>query len=135
MNNRYVISLCVLAAVLSVVMSAQTGPTLVAVNMPKYPALARQAGVDGIVKLSFTLLPNAGEPTDVEVISGHTLLKEAALENLKTWKFENNNGTERRYEAIFSYHLEGTEFPHPTSACVTFRSLQVDIVTDRLEPK
>jgi hypothetical protein len=43
-------------------MAAQTEPALVTVNMPKYPPLARQARIEGVVKLTFTLSANAGEP-------------------------------------------------------------------------
>jgi protein TonB len=68
-------------------MAAQSEPTLVAVNMPTYPPLARQARIAGVVKLTFVLSGNAGEPTNVEVISGHPMLKDAAIENVKTWKF------------------------------------------------
>ena len=39
------------------------------------------------MKLTFTLGANGAEPTDVEVVSGPTLLKAAALENVKTWRF------------------------------------------------
>jgi hypothetical protein len=43
-------------------MAAQTEPTLVAVNMPKFPPLARQARIEGVVKLTFTLSANAESP-------------------------------------------------------------------------
>jgi hypothetical protein len=49
-------------------MAAQTEPTLVAVNMPKYPPLARQARIQGVVKLTFTLSANAGEPTNIDAV-------------------------------------------------------------------
>jgi hypothetical protein len=43
--------------------------------------------IGGVVKLTFTLGANGAEPTDVEAVSGPTLLKAAALENVKTWRF------------------------------------------------
>ena len=61
-------------------MAGQTEPVLLTVTIPKYPPLARQARVEGIVKLSFTVAANAVEPSNVEVVSGHTLLKQAERE-------------------------------------------------------
>jgi TonB family protein len=107
-------------------MAAQTEPALVTLNMPKYPLLARYARIEGIVKLTFVLLANAGEPTNIDVVSGHPMLKKAAIDNIKTWKFENLYAVERKYETTFRYQLSD----HPTSA-VTFESFhEVDLVAD-----
>jgi outer membrane biosynthesis protein TonB len=57
------------------------------------------------VKVSFTLAPRGGEPTKVEVVSGHQLLKQAALENVKMWRFENSSSAERTYETTFEYRI------------------------------
>jgi TonB-like protein len=133
MTNRIGTVLSFLVAV-CIAMAAQTEPTLTAVNIPKYPPLACQARIEGIVKLTFTLLANAAEPTNVEVVSGHPMLKGAAMDNLKTWKFENSNAVERKYETTFRYRLSGVEVPLPTSATVTFKSFhQVEIVTDTVK--
>ena len=59
------------------------------------------------------------------------MLKGAAVDNVKTWKFENPYAVERKYETTFRYRLSGVEVPLPTSATVTFQSFhQVDLVTD-----
>jgi TonB family protein len=117
-------------------MAAQTHePLLIAVNMPKYPPLAHQARIEGVVKLTFTLPANTGEPTNIEVVSGHLMLKSAAMDNLKTWKFENHYAVERKYETTFRYRLSGVEVPAPTREKVTFDSFhEVDIVTDLVQP-
>jgi TonB family protein len=108
-------------------MAAQTEPALVTVSMPKYPPLARHARVEGVVKLTFTLSANAGEPTNIEVVSGHPMLKGVAIDNVRTWKFENLYAVERKYETTFRYRLSD----HPTSATVTFESFhEVDLVAD-----
>src|SRR5512140_1930690 len=80
-------------------------PELVSANMPYYPPLARHAGVNGTVKISFTLPANGEEPVSVEAVSGHPLLKSAAVENVKTWRFRNTYAVERKYETTLHYTL------------------------------
>jgi len=134
MTSRIGTALCFAAAV-CIAMAAQSEPSLTAVSMPKYPPLACQARIEGVVKLTFTLSANASEPTNIDVVSGHPMLKGAAIDNLKTWKFENPYAVERKYETTFTYRLSGVEVPLQTSATVTFRSFhQVDVVTDVAKP-
>ncbi len=54
---------------------------------PPYPALAKAAGAEGSVQVAITVNEN-GEVTTTEAVSGHPLLKEAALEAAKEWKFK-----------------------------------------------
>lgn len=111
------------AAAISVTMAAQE-PVLVSANIPNHPPLACQARIAGVVKLTFVLSGNAGEPTNVEVISGHPLLKDAAIENVKTWKFRNSYA-EGKYETTFDYRL-----PLDGPQKVTFESFhRVEIYT------
>ena len=86
-------------------------PILDSAQMPKYPALAREARVEGEVKVSF-LLNSSGEVASLEVLSGHPMLKEAAAATVKSWKFRMPHDlfrTEWRYETTFRYHLSGRE--------------------------
>jgi TonB family protein len=112
-------------------MAAQTDePVLLSANIPFYPPLARQARVYGTVKVAFSLLANAGEPANVEAVSGHPMLKSAAIENVKTWRFRNIYAVKRRYETAFHYALTETESPH-----VTFESFTVvEIVSPKPPP-
>jgi TonB family protein len=127
MTSRFIKLFCFVVTVFCIAIAARTEPTLVTVNMPKYPPLARQARIEGVVKLTFTLSGNAGEPTNIEVVSGHPMLKGAAIDNVRTWKFENLYAVERKYETTFRYRLS----EHPTSATVTFESFhEVDLVAD-----
>jgi outer membrane biosynthesis protein TonB len=73
MTARVCIVLCF--AAMSMTMAAQT---LVSTTIPIYPPLARQARIGGIVKLTFTLPANSGEPTNVEADSGHPGFTSAA---------------------------------------------------------
>jgi TonB family protein len=112
--------------------AAQTNePELLSTNIPFYPPLARQARVYGTVKVTFTLPANAGEPVNVEAASGHPLLKPAAVENVKTWRFRNSYAVERRYETTFRYSLSSSESRH-----VTFESFGVvEIVSPEPPPR
>ena len=134
MVNRILLLICCVVAACTV-MAGQTEPALVAVNLPKYPPLARQARIEGAVRISFTLPANSGTPSDVEVISGHPGLNGAALDNVKTWKFENPYAVARKYQTTFRYKLTGFEVPQPKNCVVTFDGYrQVDVVSDVAAP-
>jgi len=92
------------------------------VKIPQYPPLAHQARVQGIVKLTFSLSANQGEPTNVEVVSGHPLLNGYALENVKSWKFENPYAVERKYDTTLEFRLSGMDVAGRGKTSVTFES-------------
>jgi TonB family protein len=135
MTKRVGILLCFLAAV-SMTMVAQDEPVLTSANLPKYPPVACQARVQGVVTLTFTLVAHASEPTNIEVVSGHPLLNGAALENVKTWRFDNPYAVERRYETTFKYRLLDRKPAGGTKKLtVSLESFHnVEIVTDANEP-
>lgn len=136
MINRIGIALCCLSIICIVAVAQSREPTLITANIPKYPPLARQARVEGVVKLTFTLPANTGIPAKVEVLSGHPMLKTGAIENVKTWKFANNYAVDRKYETTFRYHLSGVEVATPTQCKVTFDSFhQVEVVADPVQEK
>jgi len=54
---------------------------------PGYPPLARQAHIQGEVKID-AILDEQGNVIDMKVVSGHPLLYQAALDALKKWKYE-----------------------------------------------
>lgn len=84
-------------------------PVLSALNMPHYPGLTRQSRIEGVVKVSFTLQPHAEEPTNVEAVAGHPLLKTAAVENLKTWRFQNGDAAGHKYVTTFDFRIAGDD--------------------------
>jgi protein TonB len=55
--------------------------------LPEYPALARQARLQGIVKLRVTIGPD-GHVNNIVLRSGHPLLVPAAVEAVKTWRYD-----------------------------------------------
>ena len=54
---------------------------------PVYPQLAKQARIQGVVKLH-ALISREGTIEDLKVVSGHPLLVPSALEAVKQWAYE-----------------------------------------------
>ena len=62
-------------------------PKLVARVNPAYPPLARQARIQGTVKLE-GVISKDGTIEELKVVSGHPLLIQAALDAAKQWKYQ-----------------------------------------------
>jgi hypothetical protein len=64
------------------------------------------------------------------------MLKDATVENVKTWRFEQNPyAVERNYETTFKYRLSGAEVAGERKVSVTFESFrEVEVVTDVAPP-
>jgi periplasmic protein TonB len=54
---------------------------------PAYPILAKQAGIQGIVVIK-AVISREGRIERTEVLSGHSLLQQAALEAVRQWKYK-----------------------------------------------
>jgi len=61
-------------------------PQLVSSVLPVYPAMARDAGIGGEVVID-TTIDATGKVTDMKVISGPPVLRQAALDALRQWKY------------------------------------------------
>src|SRR5438132_4221167 len=78
-------------------------PILDSAQMPQYPPVAREARIEGEVKVSF-LLNGSGEVASLEVLSGHPMLRDSTAATVKSWKFrlqKNLFRTEWKYETTF----------------------------------
>ena len=62
-------------------------PQLLSSSAPIYPPAARQARVEGQVTIDAVVDTN-GKLTSVKVVSGAPLLQQAALDSLRTWKYQ-----------------------------------------------
>jgi TonB family protein len=60
-------------------------------SVPEYPALALRMRVEGNVSLEAEV-DAAGNVGEVKVLSGHPLLRPAAVQCLKKWKYEPASG-------------------------------------------
>lgn len=54
---------------------------------PIYPAMARQTNVEGEVVIH-AVIDASGKPTHLKVVSGPTLLQDAALDSVRQWQYE-----------------------------------------------
>lgn len=68
---------------------------------PAYPALARHLNLSGVVKIKAVVTP-AGQVKQMEVLGGHPLFAEAALDAVKRWKYEPTK-TETTIELEFRF--------------------------------
>ena len=75
---------------------------------PAYPSVARRANVRGVVLIDAGV-GETGNVTDMKVISGSPLLTQAAMEALRTWKYEparlNGQVTATRVRVSMSFSL------------------------------
>jgi len=55
--------------------------------MPEYPAVARQNGATGLVRIS-AVIDEHGIVKDAKVVSGHPMLAEAARRAVLRWKYK-----------------------------------------------
>ena len=56
-------------------------------TLPAYPQLARQARTEGDVILQ-VIIDKAGNVSDPKVVSGPAVLRQSALDAVRTWKYE-----------------------------------------------
>jgi periplasmic protein TonB len=54
---------------------------------PIYPVLARQAGITGVVVLH-AIIAKDGSVSQLEIVSGHPLLVQAALDAVRQWRYQ-----------------------------------------------
>jgi TonB family protein len=111
-------------------------PRLISAGLPEYPALARQARIQGGVKVEF-VLNASGEPISVTAISGHPLLRGAAEENVKTWRFElpkDASRLEGKYTTTFNFKItaasEDRPYDNPRLTVVLDSFRNVEVTTD-----
>lgn len=114
-------------------------PILEHAALPLYPPIAIAARLKGTVKLTFILSQN-GDVAEVQAISGPKPLSEAAVEEVKTWRFRLPHDlfrTEWRYETEFVYRFSGREVetnavPKLAVSLSTFD--HIEIVSDAVKP-
>jgi TonB family protein len=77
-----------LLAILGTICLADSAPErcVVSMDIPGYPALARTARIQGVVQIRIEI-NEAGEVTNAKPLSGHPMLQENSITNVKTWRF------------------------------------------------
>lgn len=92
------------------------------------------ARIQGEVKVDF-VLNGSGEPVSVTVVSGHPLLRAAAEENVKSWRFELPKDlyrSEWKYSSTFNFKISADEEPYENpKLTVAINSFQyVEVITN-----
>jgi periplasmic protein TonB len=64
-----------------------TAASIITQTRPVYPSLARQARIQGTVVLH-AIIDKDGQVAKLEVVSGHPLLVQSALEAVKQWRYK-----------------------------------------------
>src|SRR5579862_8528814 len=80
-------------------------PVLISTASISYPPLARQARIQGDVRLEFFVNHN-GQVVSVNVMSGHPLLAPLAVDAVQHWKFRldpKSAQNDQRFETLFSF--------------------------------
>jgi TonB family protein len=85
---------------------------------PPYPSVAKAAKASGAVQVQI-LISEAGDVIEAMIVSGHPLLREAALEAARQWQFKPTelSGKPVKVQGIltFNFTLMSNENPAPTA--------------------
>ncbi len=66
---------------------ASIAARLISSTKPVYPTLARQARIQGTVRLE-AIIGKTGSIEKLSVVSGHSLLRQAAIDAVKQWRYQ-----------------------------------------------
>ncbi len=90
--------------------------------LPVYPAIARAARIQDEVEVQF-VVNASGETESVTAISGYRLLRAAAVDNIKTWRFmvpSSDSSTEWKYTTTFKFKFSNDR-PYETNRLISHR--------------
>ena len=79
--------LAIAAMLVPASLMAQDGRKVKREVKPDYPQLAREAHVNGIVRLQVVIAPS-GHVKSASVVGGHPLLIASAMQAVKEWQYE-----------------------------------------------
>jgi len=85
--TKVLMVLMVAATLLPVGLVAQDGRKVKKEVKPDYPALAKEAHVNGLVRLQ-VVIAASGRVTSASVVGGHPLLIASAMQAVKEWQYE-----------------------------------------------
>ena len=85
--TKVLMVLMVAAAMLPTSVAAQDGRKAKKEVKPDYPALAREAHVNGLVRLQ-VVIAASGRVKSASVVGGHPLLISSAMQAIREWQYE-----------------------------------------------
>jgi general secretion pathway protein A len=84
------------------------GPRLISSPAPTYPSVARTSNMGGSVLID-AVVDESGRVTDMKAISGNPILRKAAMDGLRLWKYEparlNGQPTSARIQVRINFSL------------------------------
>ena len=93
-------------------------PCLASLDAPNYPQLAKTARIQGAVVLKIKI-NEQGNVTSATSVSGHPILKDAAIANVRTWRFtQPADGKPVEMEVTYKYIIDEAGRGSP---CPNFR--------------
>lgn len=108
--------------------SDEVYPKPISSKFPMYPEQARTTHMAGTVKLLFVLDGN-GAVTQTQAVSGNPMLRDAAVDIVKSWKFlPTSMHANVRYETEFVYDLDEQQKnrePKLTVSMTDFRKVEI----------
>jgi hypothetical protein len=102
------------------------------IESPQYPLMARLAQISGDVVVKVSITPE-GTVAEADGISGPSLLRDYAAQNLKKWVFD--RGQERVLEIQFKFKLQNppTNYAPPPVVTLDLPN-HVEIISSYLRP-
>ncbi len=113
--------------------TVDTGVVLTKLSPPVYPALARQTRIVGDVKVRVSIR-NDGGLESAEVVDGHPILKQAALDSAKDSTFECRDckGVES-YFLTYTFAIDDSNASKPDPCCCSHPSSEMKHFDPRIE--
>ena len=104
---------------------------LTTLSKPSYPPLARQTRIAGDVELMLDVKAD-GSVQSVDIVRGHPLLRQAALDNAQHSKFECRKCGEELtlLRLVYTFQLVG-----PEKCCIETKDHADDVELDQLVPR
>ena len=93
-------------------------------ELPQYPPRARQVGLEGDVLVEVTI--EGGRVAKTAIAAGDRLLAEAAVANIKTWRFASE--LKARFSTTFSYKLMSPPSESSESRVIAELPRQVTVI-------
>ena len=99
------LALCFVAGFAPAVLAQKTSKSdrkVVSMVKPAYPQTLKNLHIEGLVRLTVTVLPN-GTVTDVEVRGGNPILVENGVKAVKSWKYA-PSASQTHEEAVLNFN-------------------------------
>jgi len=102
---------------------------------PAYPPIAKSASVKGAVQIQVTI-SESGEVMNAQTISGHPMLREAALQAAKQWRFKPTelSGVPVKTQGVITFNFDSGKTATP-SETVSMTPLTEEQLKQRLLAK